>query len=149
VAPGDSEGSDLIFDHIGIVVAELEGGCRTLNCLLTGLQWTRHFEDERLGVSVRFAQDRAGIVYEIIAPLTDKSPIARTVQSRNSLLNQIAYRTRALEPAVRILRAQGAVPVGRAATAVAFGGARVQFLMTPLGFLFELIEIDRVVHEFS
>ena len=145
----EGSGGDLQLDHIGIVVADIERGCETFGSLLGRLEWTRRFDDTGLGVSVRFARDSTGIVYEIIAPLTQTSPVARALQSRANLLNQLAYRTTSLEPTVKRLRAHGSVPVGRPAPAVAFGGARVQFLMTPLGFLIELIEIDRVVHDFG
>jgi methylmalonyl-CoA/ethylmalonyl-CoA epimerase len=139
---------ELHFDHIGIVVPALEEGRRKLSELLGELQWTRCFDDAGLGVSVVFARDRSGIVYELITPFGEKSPVAGALKSRTNLLNQIAYRTVSLDDSVASLRATRAVPVGRAAPAVAFGGARVQFLLTPLGFLVELIEIDRVVHQF-
>jgi methylmalonyl-CoA/ethylmalonyl-CoA epimerase len=140
--------SALEFDHIGIVVANIEDGERKLTGLLESLHWTQRFDDTGLGVSVRFARDRSGMIYELIAPLGPKSPVTRALQARANLLNQIAYRTRSIDQSVARLRAERAVPVGRAAPALAFGGARVQFLMTPLDFLVELIEIDRVVHQF-
>jgi methylmalonyl-CoA/ethylmalonyl-CoA epimerase len=140
---------ELMFDHIGIVVPDVVTGSSSLAAVLGPLLWTQSFLDVGLGVSVRFAQDRSGIVYELIAPLGADSLVARTLKSRANLLNQIAYRTSSLESSVKRLRAQGAVPVSVAAPAVAFGGARVQFLMVPLGFLIELIEGDRVVHVFS
>jgi methylmalonyl-CoA/ethylmalonyl-CoA epimerase len=143
------ESPELVFDHIGIVVADVVAGSNSLAAVLGPLQWTQSFLDVGLGVSVRFARDCSGIVYELIAPLGSDSLVARTLKSRANLLNQIAYRTSSLESSVKRLRAQGAVPVTVAAPAVAFGGARVQFLMVPLGFLIELIECDRVVHVFS
>jgi methylmalonyl-CoA/ethylmalonyl-CoA epimerase len=141
--------AELTFDHIGIVVGTLDAGFDQLTALLAPLQWTERFDDPGLGVSVRFARDAAGIVYELIAPLGPDSPVRRALESRANLLNQIAYRTPSLDAAVARLRRARAVPVGAAKPAVAFGGARVQFLMTQLGFLVELIEVDRVVHRFS
>jgi methylmalonyl-CoA/ethylmalonyl-CoA epimerase len=137
------------FDHVGIVVADLLVAAPQLGGLLGAVQWTQRFDDEGLGVSVRFARDRAGVVYELIAPYGERSPVARTLKSRNNLLNQLAYRTPNLEPAVAYLRDQGAVPVTQPAPAVAFGGARVQFLMTPFDFLIELIELDGWAHQFA
>jgi len=139
---------DLSFDHVGIVVADVDAASTTLAGLLGRVSWTRRFDDAGLRVSVRFARDRSGLVYELIAPLGDASPVARALKSKTNLLNQIAYRTRSLEASVARLRTQRAVPVSAPAPALAFGGARVQFLMTPLGFLFELIETDRITHDF-
>lgn len=142
-------GLDLVFDHIGIVVAGIESGSNCIAGLLGPVMWTQTFDDAGLGVSVRFAKDRSGIVYELIAPFGTDSFAARTLKTRANLLNQVAFRTASLDFSVRRLRADGAVPVSAAAPAVAFGGARVQFLMLSLGFLIELIEGDNVVHVFS
>jgi methylmalonyl-CoA/ethylmalonyl-CoA epimerase len=143
-APGQ-----LYFDHIGIVVPTIDLGCAQLASILQDLLWTRRFDDDNLGVSVRFAKDRSGIVYEMLAPLGANSPISKALGSKTNLLNQIAYRTTSLDSSVARLRAERAVPIGRSKPAIAFGGAKVQFLMTEIGFLIELIEVDRVVHEFS
>jgi methylmalonyl-CoA/ethylmalonyl-CoA epimerase len=139
---------ELLFDHVGIVVPDLETGIRKFAAILGEVSWTRRFDDSRLGVSVQFARDRVGITYELIAPLTADSPVARTVKSGANLLNQLAYRTNSLEAAVDRLRPQGSLPITLPTPALAFGGAHVQFLMTPLGFLLELIEVDSCVHDF-
>lgn len=144
-----AERAELIFDHVGIVVTDLDAGVKALNGLLGQLLWTVHVDDPGLQVSVCFARDAAGLVYELIAPLGDASPIAGTLRSRRNLLNHIAYRTSDLEGSVAQLRTQRAMPVGPAAPAVAFGGASVQFFMTPLGFIIELIEAGTASHEFG
>lgn len=141
--------ADLVFDHVGIVVADIDAGGMILTGMLGPLSWTQRFDDARLGVAVKFARDRSGMVYELIAPFGNTSPVARILMSRTNLLNQIAYRTSSLDSGVKRLRAMGAVPIGAAATSLAFGGATIQFLMLPLGFVIELIEVDRVVHAFS
>jgi len=143
-----SEPSGLLFDHVGIVVPDLAAGIPKLAAILGEVNWTRRFDDSRLGVSVQFARDRAGMIYELIAPLGEESPVARTVNLRANLLNQLAYRTNSLEASVEHLRSQGSCPITPPTPALAFGGARVQFLMTPLDFLIELIEVDFAVHEF-
>jgi methylmalonyl-CoA/ethylmalonyl-CoA epimerase len=149
MSPHPSDTAELFFDHVGIVVADIDAGAVILTGVLGPLSWTQRFDDARLGVKVRFARDRAGMVYELIAPFGDASPIARTLKSGANLLNQIAYRTHSLDSAVKQARAMGALPMGASAPALAFGGASVQFLMLPLGFLIELIEVDRIVHVFS
>jgi methylmalonyl-CoA/ethylmalonyl-CoA epimerase len=141
-----NDAAELFFDHVGIVVADIEAGGVILTGVLGPLSWTQRFDDARLGVAVRFARDRSGMVYELIAPFGDTSPIARTLKSRANLLNHMAYRTSSLDSGLKQARAMGALPVGAAAPALAFGGATVQFLMLPLGFLIELIEVDRIVH---
>lgn len=140
---------NLFFDHVGIVVVDLESACAHWTKTLGVLAWTRRFDDIHLGVAVRFGQDSIGMVYELIAPLTSTSPVARTLKTKSNVLSQLAYRTPSLESARKRLRAEGFTIVTDPVAALAFGGARVQFLMTPLGFLVELIELDeRPVHQF-
>src|ERR1700754_4152016 len=104
--------SRLAFDHIGIVVSDISDGAAQLTQLLTKLQWTVRTDDEGLGVSVQFARDSAGLVYELIAPLGDRSPVSRALKARTDLLNHIAYRTKSLDEAVANLRGHRAMPVG-------------------------------------
>jgi methylmalonyl-CoA/ethylmalonyl-CoA epimerase len=138
----------LVFDHVGIVVADADKGCKRLAATLSARETTRRFDDAGLGVSVRFLRDGSGLVYELIAPFGEASPVARTLASKANLLNQIAYRTRDIAAAATRLRATGNFPLGPAKPAIAFGGASVQFFMGALGFVIELIEGGVPVHEF-
>src|SRR5690606_14508063 len=96
---------------------------------------------------VRFFRDVSGVVVELIAPLGERSPVANTL-TQNHRLNQIAYRCDDLARAGAALRSARAVPTGRPAPAIAFGGALVQFFWSPMGHLIELIEAPDWVHEF-
>lgn len=141
---------DMLFDHVGIVVTDLESACAHWTNTLGLLSWTRRFDDFTLGVAVRFARDSTGVVYELISPLTSTSPVARAAQTKSNVLNQLAYRTPSLEHTSKRLRAQHFNKISEPTAAIAFGGAPVQFLLTPLGFLVELIEITGPpVHQFS
>ena len=138
----------LIFDHIGIVVADLDAASEQIRRLLPIDGSTRRFDDEGLGVSVQFFRDRSGLVFELIAPLGERSPVANTLAQQHRL-NQIAYRCVDLETEVKVLRRAGAMPLGRPAPAIAFGGARVSFLWSPLGHVIELIEAPEFHHAFT
>jgi methylmalonyl-CoA/ethylmalonyl-CoA epimerase len=137
------------FDHLGIVVAALEGAVAELCAMLPISATTARFDDAGLGVSVQFLRDIGGTQFELIAPLGENSPVARIAKIRTNVLNQIAYRVGDLETAGRHLRGQGAVPTGRPAPAIAFGGARVQFYLTRHGFVIELIEAEHFRHQFE
>jgi methylmalonyl-CoA/ethylmalonyl-CoA epimerase len=142
-------GCDLVFDHIGIAVPELEKAERRLEQMLGRLSWTSRFDDQVLGVAVTFAKDAAGVVYELIAPIGDASPIAGALKSKANIINQIAYRTGSLDVAAKSLRAAGAVPLGPSRPAIAFGGAHVQFFLSRLGFIVEIIERHDDLHVFN
>jgi methylmalonyl-CoA/ethylmalonyl-CoA epimerase len=139
----------MIFDHVGIVVQDIEKGVKLLSSTLPVDAWTRRFDDAGLGVSVKFARDASGVVYELIAPLGENSPVAAISRSKQGTINQLAYRVGDLDAATRQLRSARALPTGPARTAAAFGGARVQFFLLPLGFILELIEAKDFTHEFE
>lgn len=138
----------LVFDHIGIVVRDVDAAVAMAAAMFRACEASRRFDDDILGVSVRFVREPSGIVYEMIAPFGDNSPVAQTLESRSNLLNQVAYRTSALPRSVTALRKQGCMSLGPAKPARAFAGAKVQFLLSELGFIVELIEAPSFQHEF-
>lgn len=127
------------FDHIGVVVPDLQEGRRRIMATLPITAATPAFDDRVLGVSVQFYRDGSGLVFELIAPFGDSSPVANTLAQAHRI-NQLAYRCLDLDEAGRALRRGRAVPLGSPTPAVAFGGARVQFFWSPLGHVIELIE---------
>jgi methylmalonyl-CoA/ethylmalonyl-CoA epimerase len=136
------------FDHIGIVVAELAAGRELLSDLMDVSHWTEVFEDAGIGVLVQFARGETGPCYELIAPFGDASPIAGSLRGGRNILNHVAYLVTDLDAeAVRMLE-QGCIATGAAQPAVAYGGHRVQFWMSPLRFLVELIEAPDHEHRY-
>lgn len=130
----------LVFDHVGVVTANVDAAAACFGATFGAVGYTARFDDATLGVSVRFVKDAGGMVYELIAPFGDTSPVARTLKSKANLLNQVAYLTDALDAAGAQLRRNGCLPLGAAAPARAFGGRPVQFFWNPAGFVVELIE---------
>lgn len=128
------------FDHIGIFVADLDDGRRWLAALLPVREWTGVYEDPGLKVRVQFGLDASGVRYELVAPFGPGNPVDTVLKTGKGILNHVAYRVPDLEAAAQRLRAEGSVPLGPPAPAVAFGGRRVVFFFTPLRFVIELIE---------
>lgn len=141
--------SDLVFDHIGIVVPDLDADASAWAKTVGAVEQTVRFDDPILTVSVRFIRDKTGIVYELIAPLGEKSIVSGTLEKKQSLLNQLAYTVTDLPKSVVALRKQGYFPLGGPKPALAFGNAPVQFLLSPLGFVIELIEKSQHQHDFQ
>jgi len=140
---------EMRFDHIGIVVAELSAGCRMLRDHFAVMLWTCVFNDPINDVHVQFGRDAAGICYELIAPLSSRSPVWRSLRSGNNITNHIAYRVRDLETAGARLIASDFSPVSDPKPAVAYGGARIQFFMSPIFSLVELIEAPAHEHRYG
>lgn len=139
----------LSFDHIGIVVADIEMGLTQLRNCIPLIARTVVFDDAVLGVSVCFVKDRTGVVFELISPFGTASPITSVLKKKVNQLNQIAYRCDDISEAGRLLREADALPLGNPKPAVAFGGALVQFFYSRLGFVIEIIEQANWQHSFK
>lgn len=139
----------MIFDHIGLVVPDLVTGTAQVEQILPIIGWTDGFDDAALGVSVRFGKDKTGVVFELIAPFGENSPVANILKKRDGTLNQLAYRVENLEQAAQHLRESRAVPISRPTPAKAFNGAQVQFFMTQFNVVIELVEDADFSHSFE
>ena len=130
----------MVFDHLGIFVADIAHGRDALTQLLGALQWSEVFDDPGIKVQVQFGTDPRGVCYELVAPFGPGNPVDGALAAGVNILNHVAYRTADLDAEMKRLRRLGAIPTGRPRPAVAFGGRRVVFMITKLRFMIELIE---------
>jgi len=140
--------SELHFDHIGLVVKDMAEGREFLSTSLRINQWTEVFEDPEIGVFVQFGRANDGPCYELITPRGDQSPVSGVLKSGKNILNHVAYLTTNLDAEGEHLRDQGCGAAGPAKPAVAYGGKRVQFWITPQRFMIELIEAPGHQHKY-
>ena len=134
------------FDHIGVVVPSLARGREHLNGIFGIQRWTIEFADEINGVYVQFGLDSSELCYEIVAPLGENSPVQRTLAVRDRILNHVAYLVPDLDQSAIQLRANRCLPAGSPNPAIAYGGSRIQFFISPLKFIVELIEAPNHKH---
>jgi methylmalonyl-CoA/ethylmalonyl-CoA epimerase len=92
-------------------------------------------------VTVQFGQDDSGLRFELVVPLDASSPVSGCLASRKNVLNHLAYQVTDLDAQAQRLRGLGCIPVTMPAPAVAFDGARIQFHLSPMSFIVELIEV--------
>jgi methylmalonyl-CoA/ethylmalonyl-CoA epimerase len=138
----------LVFDHVGVAVASLAEGRRYLRDLLHIAEWTEEFDDPVNRVRVQFGRDGSGVCYETIAPFGENSPILLALQKGQRVLNHVAYLVEDLEAEGGRLRDGGCIAAGPANPAVAYGGNRIQFFVSPLKFTIELIEAPGHAHAY-
>lgn len=147
--PEEAAAPVLEMDHLGLIVPELPAGRRSLEHSLGITRWTTAVEDHHLGVIVQFgSMPSGGLTYELIAPLGEGSPIASALRNGKHILNHLAYLTPDLQASGERLREAGCWATGAPQPAVAYGGRLVQFWMSPLRFVIELIEKPGHRHEF-
>lgn len=139
----------LRFDHVGLLVADLSLGREHLTKVLGIARWTREFDDPDIGVRVQFGIGESGPAIELIAPLGEKSPVAQALRTGQRTLNHLAYLTPDILAAGAALREQGCLPTGAAQPAVAYAGRAVQFFVSPLRFIVELIEAPCHEHGYA
>lgn len=141
--------ASLELDHLGLIVPELEAGRAFLQALGVS-RWTPAIEDPVLRVHVQFGSSPGGgLNYELIAPFGEGSPIASALRAGKHILNHLAYLTADLQASAARLREAGCYPTGEPRPAVAYGGSLVQFWMSPLRFVIELIEKPGHRHVFA
>jgi len=137
------------FDHLGLVARSLAKGRRGIGEALGISHWTEEIEDPVNGVRLQFGRDRAGVVYELLEPLDATSPVYPALASGRAILNHVAYLVPNLGGAAEILRSGGAGPTSEPKPAIAYGGARIQFFITSVRMIVELIEAPGHQHHFS
>jgi len=135
------------FDHIGVVVKTLKQGRDTLGPSLQITAWTREWEDPVNKVWVQFGYDRSGVCYELIAPLGEDSPVALALKNKTRILNHVAYLVEDLGQEGERLRDAHCLPIAEPSPAIAYGGKRIQFFMSPVNVIIELIEAPGHKHE--
>lgn len=136
------------FDHIGVVVRSLELGRTHLREALGINDWTTEFLDDNIGVAVQFGRDSSLITYELVTPLRDTSPVSRALKAGVNVINHVAYLVSDLNTEARRLKDLGFIATGAAVEAVAYGNARIQFFVSDLFMLIELIEAPSHRHVF-
>jgi methylmalonyl-CoA/ethylmalonyl-CoA epimerase len=136
------------FDHIGIITAGLEAGRTLLENAVGVRAWTEPFEDGVNDVWVQFGHDASGICYELVAPLSDRSPIRRILAQKINTLNHIACLVNDLTAEAERLVAAGFLEVAQARPAIAYGNRPIQFFVSRSRLLIELIEAPDHQHRF-
>jgi methylmalonyl-CoA/ethylmalonyl-CoA epimerase len=142
-------GLTLELDHIGLIVPDIAAGRAFLAASLGITRWTPVTNDPILQVTVQFGTTPGHpLTYELIAPCGESSPIANALRTGKHILNHLAYLTPDLEASGERLREAGCWAAGEPQPAVAYQGRRIQFWMSPLRFVIELIEKPGHRHNF-
>jgi methylmalonyl-CoA/ethylmalonyl-CoA epimerase len=130
---------ELPLDHVAIAVPDLAGAVATYEALTGGVgSPAERVEDQ--GVDVVFIGSGSGRI-ELVAPISDASPVARFLARRGAGLHHLAYRVHDLPARLHELTARGVELIDREPRAGAHG-RRVAFLhpRSTGGVLIELIE---------
>lgn len=136
------------FDHMGLVVKSVAKGRQSLARILGIADWTAEFRDPINGVLIQFGRDPAGVCYELLEPLDSDSPVYPALSAGKAILNHVAYLVADLAACAEHMRSTGCAPTSEPKPAIAYGGRRIQFFVTPLRFVIELIEAPGHQHAY-
>ena len=114
-----------------------------MDALFQNMEWSPLISDPIQQVDIRFGRNDDALVYELLSPHGEKSPLYQTWRKRKNLLNHICYRTRELEMGAAHLASQRVRAITRPAPAVAYGQSMIQFFLHPDGWVIELVEGNR------
>ncbi len=134
----------LAIDHVGVAVPDLDEALAFYRTTF-GLEVLHEETNQEQGVREAMlgvgSGEASGARLQLLAPLDDRSPIARFLDRSGPGLQQLAYRVADVEEAARVLRARGVRVLydePRRGTA----GSRINFLHPKDcgGVLVELVE---------
>jgi methylmalonyl-CoA/ethylmalonyl-CoA epimerase len=129
------------IDHVGIAVPDFDAAVRQYADLF-GMTVAHEETNQEQGVrEAMLSVGSSGSSIQLLAPLSEDSPIARFLDKRGPGIQQLAYRVRDLDAVSAVLRERGAELLydePRRGTA----GSRVNFLhpRSAGGVLVELVE---------
>lgn len=128
--------------HVGVAVPSLGPATEALSTLFGYRVISGPFDDPIQKVSVNFLtqsdNDKAEI--ELIAPLSEDSPITSMLAKSGGGAYHLCFETTDIEQALVHAKSNGCVVVSPPVPAVAFNGRRIAWIYTRSRQLFELVE---------
>lgn len=127
------------FDHLGVAVADLAAALKVYEDLFDYKVISGPFDDPRQQAAVCFLGPDRNFVLELIAPLNDKSHVARLLAKGGGAYH-VCYEVTDIQQAIADLRRKGCLIVSDPVPAVAYQGRRIAWFYTPTQQLMELVE---------
>ena len=130
--------SELVFHHIGIACRDI-GKTREF---YLGLGYTASpvVDDPLQHVRICFLDKEGAPRLELLQPLDDQSPVARTLATAGVTPYHFCYEVRNIDEAVAALRTKRFLLVSGPVPACALGDRRIAFLYNKNNGLIELVE---------
>jgi methylmalonyl-CoA/ethylmalonyl-CoA epimerase len=128
--------------HVGVAVPTLGPTTEMMSKLFGYRVISGPFDDPIQRVSVNFLTTADDDVTEIelIAPLTEDSPIKAMLAKNSGGAYHLCFETSDIDKALEHAKSNGCIIVSQPVPAVAFGGRRIAWIYTSSRQLFELVE---------
>lgn len=130
--------------HVGCVVSSVSGSLGRWCAALSAISASGSFDDPLQRARVAFLQlpPGGGACLELVEPLSEDSPVARFLKDGGGL-HHLCFEVDDLDDQIRHMQGQKAMLIRRPRPAVAFGGRRIAWMLTPEKLLVEYLERAR------
>jgi len=127
--------------HVGIVVDNIESGIKRYKAMFGFVPVTEVVTDIAHKVSVVLLSDPEAdsVPVELIAPLTDDSPVSNILKGKMRLYH-LCFLVDDIEEALKNFRSNGAIIISNPVPADLFEGKRIAFVYSPDKYVVELLE---------
>jgi methylmalonyl-CoA/ethylmalonyl-CoA epimerase len=128
--------------HVGVAVPSLAPTTQTLSSLFGYKVVSGPFDDpiQKVQVSFLTQSDNDVAEIELIAPLSDDSPVRSMLAKNGGGAYHFCFETTDIDAALVHAKNNGCVVVAAPVPAVAFDGRRIAWIYTPSRQLFEFVE---------
>lgn len=127
--------------HVGVVVEDIKAGIQRYKAMFDFNPVTEVIDDhvQKVSVVLLSGPEADSVPIELIAPLSDDSPISRILQG-NIRLYHLCFLVEDIEESLRRMRRNGAIIISGPVAADLFEGSRIAFVYTPDKYVLELLE---------
>jgi methylmalonyl-CoA/ethylmalonyl-CoA epimerase len=127
--------------HVGIVVEDIEKGIQRYKAMFGFVPVTEVVNDpvQKVSVVLLSGPDKGSVPLELIAPLTNDSPVSKILQG-NMHLYHLCFLVNDIEEALKKFRSNGAIIISGPVPADLFKGKRIAFVYSPDKYVVELLE---------
>ena len=127
--------------HVGIVVDDIELGIQRYKALFGFVPVSEVVDDpiQKVSVVLLSNAESDGAPIELIAPLTDDSPVSNILKG-NLRLYHLCFLVDNIEEALQNFRNNGAIIISGPVPAELFEGQRIAFVYSPDKYVIELLE---------
>lgn len=127
--------------HVGIIISDIKSGIQHHRVLFNFHPITEIVEDPVQKVAVILLSDpeEEGIPIELIAPLTDDSPISNILREKTRLYH-LCFLVDDIEKTLKHARRHGSIIISQPAPAKLYNGKRIAFIYTPDKYVVEFLE---------
>jgi methylmalonyl-CoA/ethylmalonyl-CoA epimerase len=144
VTSGSAEELGFKLLHVGVAVSSLEPTTELLSSLFGYRVISGPFNDPTQRVKVSFLAKSNHDVAEIelIAPLSEDSPITSMLAKGGGAAYHLCFETSDIDQAITHAKNNGCILLGNPVPATAFQGRRIAWIYTRSRQLFELVEAE-------